>query len=172
MSTKEKVSRVVSKRRFRYPFSIVGGILILASFFLPREVEHFLKIGYPGILLFNILSSGLILIPIALRQFPLLSLIIICALGNIINTSVYYFVGYNSDELFQNNILLIRLTSLFKKSGLWGVYQLAIIPLPIDINGLLSGYIGIPYKKYIPINFLGKCTQFALEAAIIMYIVK
>ena len=53
---------------------------------------------------------------------------------------------------------------MVQKFGLIAVYILAIIPLPLDFNGLLSGYLGVSYKKYVFVNFLGKVTIFFLVA--------
>ena len=66
--------------------------------------------------------------------------------------------------MFEGNKVFLKAKEWMKRFGLFFVYALAIIPLPLDVNGLLAGYLGVSYKKYIAVNFLGKLTIFSLVA--------
>ncbi|MGI8419959.1 MAG: hypothetical protein ACR2LN_04940 [Candidatus Levyibacteriota bacterium] len=98
--------------------------------------------------------------------------ILFSALGNILNTSVNNLVGNTSNHLFSKNSLVITLKHWMERYGLLVVYFLAIVPFPFDINGLLSGYEGILYKKYLLVNFLGKVTIFTHVALGILSVSK
>jgi membrane protein YqaA with SNARE-associated domain len=147
---------------FRKVLSGIALFFVVLTYFISVTPDSFIKFGYAGIFVFNALSSGLLLIPILLEKFNLYALIFVSALGNIPNTSINYLLGATSSSLFGNNPLIGKAKLLLRKFGLVVVYAFAVIPFPIDINGLLSGYVGIPYLQYIAVNFLGKLTIFLL----------
>jgi membrane protein YqaA with SNARE-associated domain len=158
----EKASSVAQSSVFRKVFSALGVLFILATPFIAFKPDSFTQFGYAGIFIFNTISSGLVILPTLAQKFNSIFLVIVSALGNILNTSVNYFVGYSSTNILSKYKSIGKIKQLLQRFGLIAVYILAIVPLPLDVNGLMSGYIGIPYKKYILINFLGKLTIFSL----------
>lgn len=161
---REKAQHLVQSKNFRRVFTGLGLLFVVLTYFISVSPQSFLKFGYPGIFVFNIVSSGLLILPIVTQKFNIFGVILASALGNIPNTSVNYLLGYSSNSMFSGNKLVNKLKELMKRFGLFAVYVLAIVPLPLDVNGLLSGYLGISYKRYILVNFLGKLTIFALTA--------
>ena len=110
--------------------------------------------------------------PIIVQKFNLYGVIFASALGNIVNTSINYFIGYASNSMFSGNAVVEKLKNVMKRYGLVAVYLLAVIPLPLDVNGLLAGYLGFSYKRYTLVNFLGKLTIFLLVGLGILTIPK
>lgn len=161
---KEKAGKFVRSEGFRRVFLILGVIFIILTFFISASPQTFLPYGYFGVFIFNVISSGLLIFPVLVGKLNMPLVILISAVGNIANTSVSYLIGNTSNHLFTKNRLIIKLKHWMERFGLIVVYILAIVPFPFDINALLSGYVGIPYKKYILVNFLGKITIFALVA--------
>jgi membrane protein YqaA with SNARE-associated domain len=160
----ETAEEVVQSNSFRKSFTILGVFFILLTPFISLHPDTFVALSYPGVFIFNMLSSGLLILPALSQKLNIPLLVIASALGNIVNTSVNYFVGYTSNTLFSGHKNVMKVKYFLQRFGLYAVYFLAIAPFPLDINGLMSGYIGIPYKQYILVNFLGKLTLFLLVA--------
>ncbi len=159
---KEKVKATIARDSFQKIYKILGIIFIILTFFISASPKSFLKFGYLGIFVFNLISSGLVIIPIVAEKFNIIGIVFFSALGNIPNTSVNYFIGATSNTLFSGNVIAQKLKKFMDRFGLLAVLVLSIIPMPLDVNGLLSGYMGVEYKKYIAVNFLGKIIVFAL----------
>ncbi len=160
---KKSAAQVVKSPVFKLIASVFGIIFLILTFFITLAPDTFSGYGYLGIFLFNIFNTSILIMPILLERFDLWGIVFFSALGNIPNTSVNYLVGDTSKRLFPHNSVITLLKKwMHKKYGLIVVYLIAIIPLPIDINGLLAGYVGIPFKWYILVNFLGRATSFLL----------
>ena len=159
---KEKAVHAAQSVFFRKLFSLLGILFILMTPFITLHPDTFTGFSYVGIAVFNMLSSGLVLLPTLIHKFNLIGLILVSAAGNIVNTSVNYFIGYSNNTLLADNTLVLKAKGFVERFRLPAVYFLAIVPLPLDVNGLISGYIGIPYEKYITVNFLGKVTVFMI----------
>lgn len=153
---KKQAAKVVKSNTFQWIFGAFGILFIILTYFIAVTPDSFLAYGYPGIFFYNVFSSSLLIMGVLVEKFNLYLVVLFSALGNIPNTSVNYLVGYSSKSLFSNNPIILKLKKWMERFGLWVVFVLAVIPFPIDINGLLSGYVGIPYRKYIMVTFLGK----------------
>lgn len=161
---KKKAAKVVKSSIFRWVFLSLGVLFVILTFIISITPDSFLKYGYFGVFIFNVVSSGLLIIPVLVAKMNIFLIVLVSALGNIPNTSINYLVGNTSNHLFSRHPVVLKLKKWMEKFGLIIVYILAIVPMPLDVNGLLSGYVGIPYKQYILVNFLGKITVFALVA--------
>jgi membrane protein YqaA with SNARE-associated domain len=159
---KEKAGRVVKSGIFKKIFLGLGCLFIVLTYFISIKPDTFLKYSYAGVFVFNVISSGLLLLPSMANKLNIFLLVFVSAFGNTFNTSINYLVGNTSKELFSNHPIVVMLKKWMERFGLIVVYLLAMIPLPLDVNGLLSGYVGIPYFRYIAVNFLGKLTIFFL----------
>lgn len=159
---KKKAGKVVKSGIFKKAFLVLGILFVILTFFISVTPDSFIKYGYAGVFVFNVVSSGLLIMPVLVKKLNIFLVILVSALGNIPNTSINYLVGNTSTNLFSHHPLVVKLKKLMERFGLAIVYILAIIPLPLDVNGLLSGYVGIPYKRYVLVNFLGKVTIFSL----------
>lgn len=172
MNLKNKLRPYVQSRIFKRSLKVLGFIFIVLAFFITINPDPFLKLGLFGVFAYNTINSGLLLIPVLEKEFNLLALVLVSSLGNIINTTIYYLIGYTSKTMFSGVTIVTKLKSLIRRFGLIVVFVLALLPLPIDIAGLLSGYIGIPYKKFIIVVFSGRSIAFLLEGLGLIYLSK
>lgn len=159
---KKTAGKIVKSTLFKRIFLILGVLFIILTYFIAVTPDSFIAYGYFGVFLFNVFSSSLLIMPTLVEKLNLFWVIFFSALGNIPNTSVNYLVGATSKHLFSKHTFVLTLKKWMERFGLIVVYVIAIIPLPLDVNGLLAGYIGISYKKYIAVNFLGRATSFLL----------
>lgn len=157
-----KTVEIITSSKFQNIFKFLGILFIILTFFISVSPESFIGFGYIGIFIFNVVSSSFLIMPILIEKFNFFLLIFFSALGNIPNTAINYFVGASSNTLFSNNKFILKIKKFMKRYGLFGVFILSLIPFPLDINGLMSGYLGIPFKKYIVVSFMGKLLIFAL----------
>lgn len=153
---------IILSQTFRYVLIVIGCVFVILTAFLSIKPDPFLKFGYVGVFIYNMIGSGLLLFPTVSQKLNLFLLIFFSALGNIANTSLNYVIGKNSTTVLAKVPYTDKAKTLLKHFGLLGVYILAILPLPVDVNGLLSGCLGLPYRSYIVVNFLGKVTIFLL----------
>lgn len=161
---RKKIIEIISKKQFQTVYKILGILFIGLTFFISVSPDSFIKFGYLGVVGFNIVSSGLVVIPVLVERLNIVGVVFSSAFGNAVNTSINYFIGATTHTLFSNNIVVKKLKQFMDKFGLFAVYILAIVPMPLDLNGLLSGYFRVPFKKYLIVNFLGKITVFFLVA--------
>lgn len=164
MYMEKKAAKIVKSTIFKRIFAVFGLIFIALTYFVAVSPDTFIGYGYFGVFLFNIFSSSILIMPVLMERLSLFGIIFFSALGNIPNTSINYLVGDTSKRLFTKNSFVVLLEKWMEKYGLIVVYFIAIVPLPIDVNGLLAGYVGIPYWQYILVNFLGRATSFLLAA--------
>ncbi len=159
---KKTAANIVKSTLFKRILFLLGILFIILTYFIAVTPDSFLAYGYFGVFLFNVFSTSLLIMPILVEKLDLWLVVFFSALGNIPNTSVNYLVGNTSKHLFSQNSFVLLLKKWMERYGLVVVYLLAIIPLPIDLNGLLAGYVGISFKKYLIVNFLGRATSFLL----------
>lgn len=162
MGKKRKLAEIAASKPARRIMLGLGILFIILTFFIAVTPDSFLKFGYPGIFAFNTISSGLLIFPIIAKKFNIFGVVLASALGNALNASINYLVGYASSGSFAALPFVTTLKKWMKRFGLIIVYILAVTPLPLDVGALLSGYLNISYRKYILVNFLGKVTLFLL----------
>lgn len=161
---KQALLKTASDKRFRRAYQVIGIIFVISTYFISLSPDSFLRFSYLGVLAFNAVSSGLIIMPLVVQKLNPALAVLASASGNMFNTSVNYFIGATSNTLFSGNPIVNKLKGFMKRFEWWAVLVLAITPLPLDVNGLLSGYLGIPFKKYLFVNFVGKVIIFSLIA--------
>lgn len=159
---KKTAAKIVKSTAFKRIFLLLGILFIILTYFISVTPDSFLVYGYFGVFLYNIFATSVLIMPILVDRMDLSWVIFFSALGNIPNTSINYLVGSTSKRFFSSNAFILLLKKWMERYGLIIVYLIAIIPLPIDVNGLMAGYIGIPFKQYLLINFLGRATSFLL----------
>lgn len=159
---KKTAAKVVKSSAFKRIFFLLCILFIILTYFISVTPDSFLVYGYFGVFLFNIFATSILIMPILVERLDLFWVVFFSALGNIPNTSINYLVGNTSKRFFSTNSFVLLLKKWMERYGLLVVYLIAIVPLPIDINGLMAGYIGIPFKQYLLVNFLGRATSFLL----------
>lgn len=164
MNKRDSLTKIVQSTTFKRIAVLLSIFLIGCTFFIAVQPDSFIRLGYFGVFIYNILGSGIFIIPVLSTKLNIFWLIFFSSLGNVINTSVAYILGHSTHSLFPKVELIAKIKKFMRHYHLIGLYIVTIIPFPIDIAGLLSGYLQIPYPLYVLINFLGKSTLFALIA--------
>ena len=162
MITQKTLTDFVTSKPFKVIFLILSILFLIATFFITVQPETFIGYGYLGIFVFNVISSGLLLMPALVSKFDLILLVLVSSLGNIPNTTINYLIGSSGKSFLVHLSWMTTVKRWMRKFETPLIYAFAIFPFPIDVNGLLCGYLGVSYKKYILINFLGKITIFLL----------
>lgn len=145
---KQRLQQIVTNPFFRYIFLGLTILFVISTVFINVNPKGFIKYGYLGIFVFNIVSSGLLIIPTLSPKFHLLPLVLVSGLGNGVNTSINYLVGSSGKSYLVKVSFLQKIKTWLKRFQIIVIYLLAILPLPLDVNGLLSGYTGVSYKKF------------------------
>lgn len=160
------LGRFAQNQYFRWTYTGLAVVFVILAPFISLKPDQFSKFGYLGVVVFNVLGSGLLIIGTLVHKMNWVLLILCCGLGNMVNTSINFLVGKSSQTMFHKLSVMDRIKKLMQKFQSAVIFILAVIPLPIDLNGLLAGYLNINYPKYLLINFLGKLTTFFLVATL------
>ena len=134
----------------------------LLSFLITVNPEPYLKFGYPGILLANILGAGTALaIPLTLH-FNTLGLALVTATGMAINDSLSWLVGRSGEAVIHHSRQIEKMEAGIRKYGVFAIFFWALIPFPFEIIGVMAGYLELPYLSFLIPMFLGRFTRFFL----------
>ena len=128
----------------------------LASLLIIVKLEPFLKFGYLGIFLFNIIGAGSLLVFGLAGHMNIVGVALATALGLAINDSVAWLIGRNSDVLIPRSKSIRNIKHILHKFGVVALFILSFIPFPYDLVGLIAGYLEFPYLVYFIPTFLGK----------------
>ncbi len=160
---KEKLARLFESKRFKQVYFILFLLLLILGIYTVVRPEPFLKYGYLGIFLFNLLGGpGTYLVPSLSQKMALLPLALSTAIGMTLNDSMGWVVGQGSTAVFTKGKWTIRAEKVLKKYGVWGLFTLSILPIPYDFVGLVIGYLGASYKTFFWPTFFGKLVRFIL----------
>ena len=160
---KEELARLFQSKRFRQGYFILFLGLFLFGFYTIVRPEPFLRYGYLGVFLFNLLGGpGTYLIPSLSLKMDLLPLVLATALGMTLNDSMGWIVGQGSTAIFPRGKWAKRAEKVFNQYGVVGLFTLSILPVPYDIVGLVIGYLGAKYRIFFWPTFFGKIVRFTL----------
>lgn len=150
------LARFFQSKHFKRISFFLGIIfLIIAAFFAVRP-EPFLRFGYAGVFVFNILGAGTFLIIPLVKHFNLLPLALVSAFGITLNDSIAWFVGTSGTAVVPKGKKIKRIEKSIQKYGVYALFFWALIPFPYDLIGFIAGYLGIPYRTFVIPTFLGK----------------
>ncbi len=138
------------------------GFLIYTFVFVARDLAPFLKFGYPGVFLFNLVGPGMFLIPFLAPHMNVPVLAFVSALGMAFNDSVSWMVGKNGDVVLPRSNRIARIEGIMKKYGPFALFFWALIPFPYDLIGIIAGYLQVPYRFFVLATFLGRFVRFLL----------
>lgn len=140
-------------------FYVLFLILVVFVTFKPAP---FLKFGYWGVYVFNLVGPGTLLIPSLSRYMNVFWLAVISAAGMTTNDSISWLAGKSGDVVLPRSKRIERLEKTVSSYGPWFFYAWSVLPLPYDIIGLVAGYLEFSYKSFAIPSFLGKLTRFIL----------
>jgi len=150
-----------SKYFKKLSFFLGIAFLIIAAFFAVKP-EPFLRFGYLGIFVFNILGAGTFLIIPLVKHFQLLPLALISACGITLNDSIAWFIGTSGTAVIPKGKKVKRIEKSIQKYGAYALFFWSLIPFPYDLIGFVAGYLGIPYRMFVVPTFLGKFVRLIL----------
>lgn len=157
-----RIEQLSKSDKLRKVLTICGFIFIILTFLIVLKPEPFLRMGYAGIFLFNLIGPGTFLIPILVRQYNLYAISVLTAAGMAVNDSVSWFVGRSSRNWTPNTKYLQLLEHTVDKYGVWALFFWALIPFPYDIIGFIAGFLKISYSRFITPTFIGRLIRFIL----------
>lgn len=144
-------------------FTLIFAVLFyLLAFVITFTPEPFLKFGYLGIFFFNLFGPGTFLIPTLSRHMNVILLSLVTAAGMAINDSVSWLAGKNGDIVFPRGRRVARIEAAIKKYGPFTLFFWAIIPFPYDFIAVITGYLKLPFKRFLIPTFLGRLIRFLL----------
>ncbi len=162
----KKLAAIFQSKEFKL-ISLVLSILVwIFTLTLSFNPDTFLKFGYPGIFVFNVVGGvGTFLVPILSRKLNLFLLAAVTALGMAFNDSIAYVVGRSGTVLLSENRKTEKVKESINKYGVVGLFFWSLIPIPYDFIGLVAGLLEFPYKKFLGASFAGKLVRFLLLGA-------
>ena len=162
MTNKEKIVSFVKSTTFKRVTFFVGIILLIVTGLVAISPEPFLKFGYPGVFVMSAMGgSSLLLIPLA-SHFNIYLLAFAGAFGMAINDSIAWIIGNSGKAVVDRPVKLKKIEHSIEKYGIFAIFFWSLIPFPYDIIGLVAGYLGLSYVRYIIPTFLGKFIRFTL----------
>ncbi len=140
----------------------LGLVFFGLSWVIAIDPRPFLKFGYPGVLVFNLVGPGALLIPSLALYMNVYVLAIVSALGMAVNDSISWWVGKNGDVLLPRGDKVIRAEKVLQKYGPWGLFFWALIPFPYDVIGVIAGYMEIKFWAFFIPTFAGRLIRFLI----------
>jgi uncharacterized membrane protein YdjX (TVP38/TMEM64 family) len=135
-----------------------------------RELEGY---GYPGIFVFNLLSSATLILPVpGVAVTSLMGAVfnpfwvaIAAGSGAALGELSGYLAGFSGQVVVERTPIYERIEGWMKKYGLVATLVLAIIPNPFfDVAGLIAGALRLPVWQFIAVCWVGKVIKMLLFA--------
>ncbi|HEX9019270.1 MAG TPA: VTT domain-containing protein [Anaerolineaceae bacterium] len=160
---------------------ILGIIGLSVLLYLHRgQIKQLEGYGYPGIFLFNLLSSATIILPVpgvALTSlmgaiFNPFWVAVAAGSGAALGELSGYLAGVSGQNVAERTPIYTRIEGWMTHYGELVILVLAIIPNPFfDIAGMMAGALKMPVWKFLMFCWLGKIVKmlmFAYGGATIM----
>lgn len=68
---REKIIAEIATERFQNIYKIIGILFIGVTFFIFVAPDAFLKFRYAGVMVFNMISSGMVVIPVLVKNWKI-----------------------------------------------------------------------------------------------------
>lgn len=159
---REKFIAILKSDLYKKIVFILSLLFILLTIFIVFDPQPFIKLGYPGIFVFNIFSSGLFIFPVLIKTYSVITLAIVCSLGMSVNESINWIMGKSSEAIVDKKALEIRVENVIKRYDYLAIFTLALIPFPFDIVGIVAGRLNVTYKKFVLSVFLARMIRYLL----------
>ena len=159
---KEKLIRVLKSKTFKRFAIGAYFISVVVAYFTAINPEPFLRFGYGGVFVYNILATGIVLVPIISRYMNVFVVAALAALGMAINDSVSWVVGKNGDVILPRSKKVKQIEDTLHKYGPWGLFFFSMIPMPYDAVGVIAGYLEFPFWSFMIPTFFGRFIRFLI----------
>jgi len=125
--------------------------------------EPFVKLGYWGVFIFNLLGPGTIIIPIMVREgLNVWYIALVTAVGMTINDSVSYVAGRFSASGFYQSQRVVKMMQFLGKYDTLAIFLIAAIPFPLDLLALVAGHAHFPFARFAWASLAGKLVRSVL----------
>lgn len=152
----KRLGRLFQSRSFKKAVVVVGMFFIVLTFVIYLDPEPFLQFGYLGVFVFNLFfGPGTLLLPLLATRMNIVAVALATASGMVLNDSLTWFVGRSGDVLIPRSKGVVAIERAVHKFGPLAVFLLCLIPMPQDPTGLVAGYLGLSYKRFVIPTFLG-----------------
>lgn len=161
---------------------IISGAITIATMMVPLFIYKDFKdftdtaqsIGYVGYFFANYLGFGVYLLPLLVKTFNPILLIVIGGFGLAIDEFFAWYAGHVSEEFkypkrfqrFHHKIYLF-----VERYGLLATFILGVPPLPgpvYAISGFAAGHFKIPFYKFFLVNFSSRIIRTAIIVVILL----
>lgn len=159
----KKLVSVLRSNTFKKILLVAGIIFLVASILISVDPEPFVRYGYLGVFVFNLLSGpGMLILPALSKHMNVIGLAFVTALGMAFNDTVSWIVGRSGQEILPGGEKIEKMKAGINKYGPWALLVWSMIPFPYDLIGLISGYLGFDYMKFLIPTFMGKFIRFLI----------
>lgn len=165
-----KLLPILRSKQCKKALFFLGIAALIMSALVSLRPAPFLKFGLVGIFVFNALGAGSLLNLTLVPHYNLLALAVISSCGMALNDSLSWIIGRSGEAVIPASPKVTRLKDSITKYGVFALFFWSLIPFPYDLVGILAGYIGMPYKRYILPTFLGKFVRVLLVGSGILKI--
>lgn len=158
-------------------FRVLLFVLVIALsvfLYLNREhVQQFEQYGYPGIFVFNLLSSATLILPVpGIAVTSLMGAVfqpfwvaVAAGSGAALGELSGYLAGYSGHKVVQRSPMYDRIEGWMRKYGDIVILVLAFIPNPLfDIAGAIAGALRVPVWRFVLFCWIGKIGKMLLFA--------
>ena len=164
----------------------IGVVLLMiavsvAVYMLRDQVQTLQRLGYPGIFVLNLLSSGSIVVPIpalpvvfgmaGLRNghgelvFDPFWVGVAAALGATLGELTGYGLGFSGQAIVENRGIYQRLHNWTERYGVVTIAFFALVPNPFfDFAGIAAGTLRMSIWKFLLATFIGKLGKMLITA--------
>lgn len=156
------ISSTFASRQFKRIIFVAGSLFLVATIVISADPEPFLAFGYVGVFVFNLIGPGTLLVPILARHMNVVLLAVASASGMVLNDSVSWVVGRSGDVVVPRSKKVENLERQLRRYGPVALFFWSLAPVPYDVIGLVTGYLGFPYRRVILPMFLGKFLRFLI----------
>ncbi len=161
-SKTKQLASIFTSKTFKKTLFVFGLLFFILTLVISLDPKPFLRFGYVGVFVFNLIGPGTLLVPSLSRYMNVYLLALATALGMAGNDSVSWLVGRNSDVVVARSKGTQRIEATLHKYGPYALFVWSLIPFPYDLIGFIAGYLEFPYRRFIIPTILGKFVRFIL----------
>jgi uncharacterized membrane protein YdjX (TVP38/TMEM64 family) len=153
-------------------FLLIIGLSVYL-FSIRSQIQQLEGYGYPGIFVFNLLSSATLILPVpGVAVTSLMGAVfdpfwvaIAAGSGAALGELSGYLAGFSGQVVAERTPAYERIEGWMRKYGEVAILFLAFIPNPFfDVAGLIAGALKMPVWRFILVCWVGKIAKMLLFA--------
>lgn len=142
-------------------------------FSIRDQVQELEGYGYPGVFLFNLLSSATLILPVpgvAVTSimgavFDPFWVALAAGSGAALGELSGYLTGFSGQSVIERTAAYVRIEGWMRKYGDWAIFGLALVPNPLfDMAGIIAGASRMPVLQFLFWCWLGKVVKMLIFA--------